>query len=352
MRGELVLLAVVACSSASPPPAPAPVVAPAPIAATVRAVSGDVRIQHHSTGVWEPLDAQAAIHPDDTVQALTGDATLRIAISDAELQLAPGTTMKFDDIAHARGLTGRFVARTGETTRLELALPPGTLVLEHRAEAAIEVADEGTTLEMRHGSGTIVPSSGPAIAVAEHETKRFDSDGTLAASPLPAVQLVAPVADAHLRVRKAVEFRWQPSAGAEKYRLAIDAGPLTRHLEVAGTSTTIAMATGTYAWTVQPLPAGPVTAPRALAVEVVDQPPVLAIETPSPGATVYGDEVRIAGRTAPNAIVEVSRMRATADREGRFSVTIPVEKGLSNLVIVARDDLGNQQRAARSVVVE
>jgi hypothetical protein len=117
----------------------------------------------------------------------------------------------------------------------------------------------------------------------------------------------------------------------------------------------VELPTGAYRWTI----AGVVgdeamrsSAPRTLVVEVDQTPPRLVVEAPLAGTATQGGSVRVAGRTEPDAKVEVDGRPVVVDPEGVFSAAVPVPRGLTNLVVVAADDLGNVRAVSRTVLRE
>lgn len=357
-------------ASAPAPSAPGVVepatAAPAPVA-TVVAVVGDVRIQRNG-GAWVTVRVGGVVAASDTIQAMAGGrATLRIAATGAELMIDPETTMRIAGAAApVEAVGGRMTAHLADDRvprRLELALPPGVLVLttdpvrQPRAEAVIEVGDASSSVEMRVGAGEVRRTVGPAVALGARGWVRFDRDGAVAdrgeLGPTPT--LVAPVDGARLRVRHEVELRWEVVPAADRYRVVITSGEVQRRLVSAEPVLRVPMASGQYQWTVQAIGgdvAWPVAARRALTVDVDDRPPPLAIAAPLSGATVVGPTLRIVGESEPGAVIEAAGRRTSADPRGRFTLAIAIGPGLTNLVIAATDDLGNQRRVSRSVLWE
>jgi hypothetical protein len=76
------------------------------------------------------------------------------------------------------------------------------------------------------------------------------------------------------------------------------------------------------------------------------------LSAPAAGATVVGPRLRLVGDSEAGALIEAAGRRVTADAHGRFTLDIAIARGLTNLVVSARDELGNQRRVTRSVLWE
>ncbi len=355
----------------APPPSARGGAGPAPSAATpiatVVAVTGDVRIQRNG-GAWVAVRTGVVVAVSDTIQAMAGGrATLRIAATGAELTIDPETTMRIAGAtAPVEALGGRMTAQLADDRvprRLELALPPGVLVLttdpvqQPRAEAVIEVGDASSSIEMRVGAGEVRRPAAPPVALGARGWVRFDRGGAVAdrgeLGPTPT--LVAPADGASLRVRHEVELRWDVVPTADRYRVVISSGEVQRRVDSAEPVLRVSMASGQYQWTVQAIVgdvAWPPAPRRALTVDVDDRPPPLTITAPMSGAAVVGPTIRITGDSEPGAVIEAAGRRTTADARGRFTLAIAIVPGLTNLVIAASDELGNQRRVSRSVLWE
>jgi hypothetical protein len=117
----------------------------------------------------------------------------------------------------------------------------------------------------------------------------------------------------------------------------------------------VELPSGAYRWTIAGVVAGEAmrsSAPRALVVDVDQTAPPLVVQTPLAGTTTQAGSVRVAGRTEPDAKVEVDGRPVVVDAEGAFSAAVPVPRGLTNLVVVAADDLGNVRAVSRTVLRE
>jgi hypothetical protein len=89
-----------------------------------------------------------------------------------------------------------------------------------------------------------------------------------------------------------------------------------------------------------------------LTVDLDQAAPPLSLDSPAPGATVSGGAVRLAGRTEPGAKLSVQGRELSVGPDGNFSTTIPMPRGLTNLVVAAADDLGNSRVVSRAVLRE
>ena len=371
-RGCLMILAaisMVACSKdATRDPALLPEHQAASVAvARVSSARGDVRIRHGSTGSWVAVTPETEIIAGDLIQALgSGSASLRVAATGAEIEVQANTTMRFDDTARPRAMTGRIVARVGTPgkMRVEIALPPGVLVLAadpasaSPLEAAVDIAENGgATVEMRAGIGQLVPKTGGPVMIAEHQITHFGRDGQVVApaAPQPTITLLEPADGARVRVRRDLPLKWAQLSGVDGYRVELVAGSVARRIDVTESTASPAVASGRYTWSVSALhrgEPGAASAVRTFEVEVDDRPPGVAVSRPAPGESVVGPRIRIEGRADPGALIEVQGVSTTASRDGAFMLEVAIEHGLTNLVISARDDLGNARRVTQSVLWE
>jgi hypothetical protein len=359
--------ALLACSRDEPPPA---VAAHEPPVARVVTANDDVRVRRGGFGAWEELHDGGEIGPRDQVQALAhGHATLVVTDTGAQLEVGANTTIRFDGTPRANAVTGHVVARLHDdqrAMRLQLAVPSATLVMTsgpaETAEAAIDVTPDATAVEVRAGSAAIIPVHGNAVAIPSHTTMRFSPDGSpLDRAPAPPasavapVALVAPDAGAHLLVHHAVALAWREVAGADRYRVTLVTGALSRRFDVGDVGTVVPIASGAYTWSVEALHAGVAISSsetRRFDAEVRNTPPLLAIDEPAADATVTGPRLRVVGQTSPGAMVEANHTSAVADGRGRFALDVTIAHGLTNVVISTRDEFGNQRRVSRSVLWE
>jgi hypothetical protein len=346
-------------------PAGRPVAAPDGAVASVTSVSGDVRVRRHAAGAWIPLLAGAALGSDDIIQALDGgQAELKLRSTGVTLAITGGTTMRLDETRPPKALSGRFVAKvatSSKPTRFSVSLPPGELVLTTNppaqpvAEAAIEVTpDHGAIIEVAAGQAQLIAPGATAVALVGRRKTRFDAAGKVVqADTATVVALQSPADGARVRVRQAVSLRWGSTPLADGYRILLHSGAIQRSIEVGTPTAAVRLSSGHYSWSVQAIHAAqlsPQSEERSFDLEVDSEPPPLAIEVPGEGASVNGPKIRVAGSTEPGSVIDVARTRAVADASGRFAVDIKIAHGLSNLVITASDDVGNQRRVTRSVV--
>ncbi len=333
--------------------------------ATVVELKGDVRLQRAGAAAWTHLTSGTTLEALDTVQAMAGgEALLRIAATSAELKVTSGTTMRLGaSPSSVQALTGHLSAHLVDhdrPRRFELALPPGVLVLttdpsRPLAEASIDVDPTATTVQVRVGQAELRAASGSAVSIGEKEWVRFHARGTEIdqGGAGPSAELLTPDDGAVMRVRRAVTLRWRPVEGADGYRVMLRTGEVARRIDAPGPSLEATVTTGEYRWSVHAVRGNtlwPPSQPRRLIIEVDDRPPPLTITDPGPGAAVSGPRVRVTGESEPGATIEIGKRQATADAHGLFTLEIDVQPGLTNLVIAARDELGNVRRLSRSVV--
>ncbi len=371
LLGALAVLG--ACESAPadvapPAPTPAPGVRVSPPIARLVRVDGDVRVKRAGSTQWIPVDRGAELGAEDSVQAMdSGSAEIVMLASGATVRLRPATTLQVPRPASdPLRVTGRMVVRVSATTdpaELRLRLPPGVLVLRAEpqrqpvVEATVDVSELRSAVEMVEGTATVTPAAGTAIPLGRGEWARFRADGSLEQAGVagPVATLVTPLDDETVRTAGLVDLRWEALDGTDGYSIEITSQGASHRLESRQPSIKTRFTTGDYRWTVQGRHAGvawPAAAPRVLHVEVDDRPPALVVTEPPDHATVTGPRVQFAGKSEPAAIIEIGTQRGKADGSGRFSIDVRIARGLSNLVIRARDDLGNERRLSRSIVWE
>lgn len=387
-------LSLVACGQADSAPSGrrgAPVAAEdtRPPVAKLAAAEGDVRWQGAAEAAWTRARLGLPLHPRDAVQTMEGaGATVhfrgaggrgdgRSASWDGPVaRLGPLTTMRIPDqapeAARLRHLSGRLVARLpeGGLQRLEVELPPGTLVLEPSAagssssertvEARVEVQEGSTHIAMVEGSARLERTRGGRVPLRANQFVEVRADGEVTQSGRTGARAEpsSPADGSTVRTRRETRFAWAQIPGAQAARLTIrgQAGE-SRSVDVqAGrTEASVELASGAYSWTVAGRLDGesmPASAPRTLTVDLDQSAPALSLESPAPGATVSGGAVRVAGRTEPGAKLSVQGSEVSVGPDGTFSTTFPVPRGLTNLVVATADDLGNSRVVSRAVLRE
>lgn len=76
----------------------------------------------------------------------------------------------------------------------------------------------------------------------------------------------------------------------------------------------------------------------------------LSVSSPADGSEVTSPTVIVAGQTAPNAEVFVNDASGTADANGNFAISTPLDEGENTVVVVANDDNGNSTEQELTVV--
>jgi len=331
---------------------------------------GDVRFRPVTTAAWVDVGTGQDLRPADSVQTMErASAAVRFVEGGAVARLGPSTTLRVPEqppeVTRLAHLSGRLVARVDRESgrRMEVSLPPGTLVLEPGAageddavEARLHVASGRTEIAMVEGEAVLRRERGGELRVERESFVAVDDRGEVVDEGAlgDPVILVSPAAEADVRTRRKVEFEWEPHPEAGAYRLeVIDSGGTSTAVEVTDRGTSLALDSGEYRWTVRglidsrPLPA---SEPRGLSVVVDRAPPRLELSHPTAGEAVRGAEVTVAGVTEPGAVLEVDGRRVSVQGDGSFRVQHPVPRGLVNLVVRVADDLGNARVVSRSVV--
>jgi hypothetical protein len=341
--------------------------------AELAAADGDVRWQRVADGAWTRVASGKRLRPAEAVQTMEGaHATVAFPRGGSSADLGPLTTLRIPEqspevrrLSHLRGhLTARLKG-DGPVERMEVQLPPGTLFLQRAdegsagdAEARVDVDEGRTAISMLRGSGRLQRSGGEEITVAPARFIEVDDEGRVTDEGQvgPKVVLRSPEDGDHVRVRRTVTFAWEPLPEAQRYRVElVGAGGVARALEVPRDQSTVAVdvEAGTYRWRVRalredrPLPAGPA---RTLTVAVDREPPLLIVRSPEDGMTVTRATVRVVGRTEPGATVAVDGTPVAVSAAGAFSVAHPIDQGLTNVVVQARDPAGNVRTVSRTVV--
>lgn len=75
----------------------------------------------------------------------------------------------------------------------------------------------------------------------------------------------------------------------------------------------------------------------------------MTVAEPEDEAELEGDEVRVAGKTVPGAVVSIDDTVTIADEQGFFAVTLHIQESPHTIEIVASDKDGNQVGELRTV---
>jgi len=377
LRREVLVLAaaiiVVACDDA-----PVRIVAPAPSAADppmarIIAVSGDVRVLRAGSAGWATAAAGDPLLPGDSVQTLgEARASVRFERDHAATQLAPGTTIRMPELEGAvtrlTHLSGRLTARIGDGAagqRLEVDLPPGTLVLSAASgvagelvEAQIDVDEERTSIAMIRGAGRLRRARGEVLELPAERFVAVAPDGEIVARgwSLRGATVLEPAADAIVRTRSEVTFRWAEVASASGYVLrVVGADGAAREVDSAVTVARISLGAGTYSWSVLATIDGERTQPsdeRTVIVSVDQRAPTLEVRSPAPGRGVRDPQLLVEGTTEPGASLDLDGDPIAVAADGSFHTTRSVRRGLTQLIFRVHDDVGNVRVVARTVVRE
>ena len=113
-----------------------------------------------------------------------------------------------------------------------------------------------------------------------------------------------------------------------------------------------ATAAATPTPTVAPQPTGeavtPATPPSPTPTEIPSGP-LLQVYAPEDGDTEPGGSVVVYGQTLPGIRINVAGVETPVDSQGGFRVSVPLEAGENEVVVVAGDDAGRQTRVSRRV---
>jgi len=347
-----------------------------PATAHVKDPEGDVRWQRSGTVSWRDAHADQPLRPADWVQTMADASTrLRFDETGALTRLGPDTTLRIPEqppeITRLRHLSGRLVARlepSEDGSRMEVELPPGQLVLRappadaeagvDQVEAQVDVEEERTEIAMVRGSGRLERQRGGAVEINEDHYVSLDSEGDLLESGRSGtpVEPLAPAPGAAIRTRSAVELPWARHPEAEGYVVEARSDSGEPHVvETTDTSMELELPSGVYQWTVRALEDGePLRAhdPRSFTVDRDRTPPRLSLRSPTPGTSVRGGTVTVAGWTDPGTRLRVDGRPVEVRDDGSFEAHHAIPRGLVNVVVSASDDLGNRRVTTRQVLRE
>jgi hypothetical protein len=341
-----------------------------PPVARLSNAQGDVRYRAARTAAWEPAAVRQALEPADSVQTMErASAAVQFARNGALARLGPSTTLRIPqqppEVARISHLSGRLVARVDRSegaTRMEVEVPPGTLVLSvadegaGSVEAELDVTRSRTEIAVTEGRAQLDRRHGEPVRIEARHFVALSSEGEvvdsgrLGEAPAP----VSPGDGAEARTRDRVSFAWEPVDGAAGYRLAL-VGPdgEERTLDVAGTRASAELETGRWTWTVRALIDGErlrASAQRHVDVVLDRAPPRLVLTSPRADEVVTASAVRVAGVTEPGARIEVDGHPVGVGSDGQFETRLPIAPGLVNIVVRATDGVGNERLISRSVL--
>jgi hypothetical protein len=78
----------------------------------------------------------------------------------------------------------------------------------------------------------------------------------------------------------------------------------------------------------------------------------LKILSPEDGAIVNTPHVEVKGEALPDTVITINDEIVVAGADGKFSMTLPLEEGLNEILIVASDAEGNEVSIELSVTYE
>ncbi|MFT5354705.1 MAG: hypothetical protein ACI9KE_001913 [Polyangiales bacterium] len=341
-----------------------------PSVASITAIVGDVRVQVASTAHWSPGALGQGLFAAESVQTMAlARATIFFASSQVSADMEPRTTLLIPSqtphVGRLRHLSGQLRARVnpdGGVDRLEVALPSGELAL-HRldigeagyVEARIEIRDDIAEVAMLTGRGRIVAGVGPERSIGEAQFVRINMDGEIvdegADLPAPA-ELLQPVEAAQILTRGSVQMRWAPVAAVEEYEVTVRGPSETIERQVEETQVRVALSSGDYTWSVRALTSAGHghESPRGHFSVVLDRTsPRVRLRSPTAGQLVQ-ETALVSGRTEPGAIVTINGNNVPVGVDGSFRLSTSVRRGLTNIVVVARDSAGNSGTTTRSVL--
>jgi hypothetical protein len=340
-------------------------------AAHLASASGDVRWLHPPAD-WRPARAGLGLAAGDSVQTMAAaTASIRFEDTGATLDLDPLSTMRIPNQRAAatrlRHVEGRLVARierpASRDSRMEVELPPGTLVLETTAvgstaiEARIDVTGERTEVAMIQGGARLDRARGGALAIAADHFVALRGDGEVIDEGAvgAAATLVEPAEGATLAAQSPIRFSWERVERADGYVLTItpvdSAIPAPQPIDAPTASAVVTLPPGTYTWRVRglrqrvPLPR---SMERRLIVELDRTPPALAVQS----VTARAGRVTVTGQTEPGAQLTLDGRPARVGPDGSFVIVVGMPAGLANLVLRATDASGNTRSLPRTVVVQ
>ncbi|MFW6049579.1 MAG: hypothetical protein ACODAU_00310 [Myxococcota bacterium] len=343
------------------------------VVARIQEAHGDVRWKRAAAAAWQAAAPDEGLRPSDAVQTMRESrATIAFLQGHGLVRLGPRTTLRIPEqpprITRLEHVSGRMVARLSEHRRgdrMEVQLPPGTLVLQADAkpdpvEAEVDVERERTRIAVTAGEAQLERRGSRPLVLREAHFVTLSEDGaTLDSGRVgPSVQPLSPADGATVVTRGPVRFEWDPVPEVDGYRLVLqpaEGEPVGAEVPGDHTAATVQPPAGRYEWVVrgtregEPLPAH---APRRLEVRIDRVPPELRLRSPAPGAVIDSGTVVVRGRTEPDAVVDVDGRRVDVGDEGHFATRRGVDRGLVNVVVRARDGAGNERVVSRAVMRE
>lgn len=297
--------------------------------------------QAHEMKIGE--NSLVVFREDDPATASARGASVVLLGGRLEATVAPGRTATPVRIVTGSGVaalrsTGSSSARLAVTANPDntstLSVLSGTAELSVGGRSLVLKPDESVTVSRSRieGAPTRVADPPAAQAPRDGEIETF-------ASSVPQI-----------------EFAWEPSPGAERYRLVVsrDAGftDIVHSGEVSGTRFVHGnLATGSYFWRVSALGGRAESRPsptRTLRVVQDKAPPSLRVELPR---EVTGtDRLVVRGVTEPGADLLVASRPIPLSVDGAFETVVSLKPGLNLIVVESIDAAGNS--ASRSQYVQ
>ncbi len=80
--------------------------------------------------------------------------------------------------------------------------------------------------------------------------------------------------------------------------------------------------------------------------------PGISLDEPKEGALLKGATIAIYGKTEPDSHMTINDYAAFSDKNGKFSIELPLQKGYHLLDIRVRNKLGKEARVSRHIVIQ
>lgn len=336
--------------------------------AEVLTIRRNVRLKGRDELAWTAASAGAQLADRDSLQTLRNSGATVQLDDGSVLQIGPDSLIVFqgdvpDPFTPARTnsivmvagtLDARFASPQGSPMNLEVALPNGVarfIAGDNETAVAFNVnvnPDLSSSVSVHSGTGVLTVGGRTSTVDARHGITISADGEVLERGGLPGrPRGLRPGNSAVFDYRDLppeVAFRWQPVAGADRYRfrlsrdrdmndIVIDERLGAPRFDYGG------LGDGTYYWQISALTGfieGPAADTRQLRLVRDAVPPALELEL----AQVLIDAAVVRGRTDPGTLVYIQGDAVALDG-GRFEQRIDLDPGTNLIVVEAVDGAGN-----------